>query len=142
MQKTVTQDQISRYARASGDTNPIHLDSEAAERGPFGRVVAHGMLVLAFVSEMLTQAFGVHWMEGGSLKARFRAPVYPGDRVATHGAITRVTIEAGRMYLQCRVGCRKAGAEDVITGEAWLTVPEESVIRLKRREELKEGTRT
>ena len=47
--RTVAQENISLYAHASGDHNPIHLDEEFAARSQFGRIVAHGMLVLAYV---------------------------------------------------------------------------------------------
>ena len=51
----VTESQIARYADAAGDHNPLHLDAEFAASTPYGRPIAHGMLVLAFVSEMLTR---------------------------------------------------------------------------------------
>ena len=75
LRKSVTQDQINGYARVSGDGNLIHLDPEFAAKSSFGRTVAHGMLVLAFLSEMLTQAFGRSWLDSGRLRVRFRAPV-------------------------------------------------------------------
>ena len=83
VRKLVSQEQINQYASVSGDHNPIHLDSKFAASSTFGRIVAHGMLVLAFVSEMLSQTFGTYWMEAGYLKIRFKAPVYPGDNLET-----------------------------------------------------------
>ncbi len=118
VRKSVTQAQIARYAKASGDGNLIHLDPEFAAKSSFGRIVAHGMLVLAFMSEMLTQAFGQSWLESGRLKVRFRAPVYPGEDVVTFGRITKLSVENGRRTVQCQVGCRKAEGQEVITGEA------------------------
>ncbi len=122
LRKLVTQDQINRYARVSGDGNLIHLDPQFAANSTFGRIVAHGMLVLAFPSEMLTQAFGRSWLESGRLKVRFRAPVYPGDEVVTFGRVTGVVAENGGRRIHCSVGCRKAGGQDVITGEASVVV--------------------
>ncbi len=123
IRKTVTQDQVDQYARVSGDGNLIHLDPEFAAQGPFGRIVAHGMLVLAFLSEMLTHAFGSSWLESGRLKVRFRAPVYPGEDVIAFGRITKLTVEGQSRRIQCQVGCRKADGQEVITGEASLIVP-------------------
>ena len=51
----VTQEQLARYAEASGDYNPLHLDPAFAAGTPYGRPIAHGMLVLAFVSELLAR---------------------------------------------------------------------------------------
>ena len=122
LRKTVTQDRINRYARASGDGNLIHLDPEFAAESSFGRIVAHGMLVLAFVSEMMTQAFGRSWLESGRLKVRFRAPVYPGEDVVTFGQVTKLATDEGGRRVQCQVGCRKLEGQEVITGEASVTI--------------------
>ena len=125
--KLVTQEQINRYAEASGDFNPIHLDAKFAADSSFGQIVAHGMLILAFLSEMLTTAFGRDWLEGGRLKVRFRAPVYPGEEVTTFGRVTKVVGQSGSRRVECSVGCRNQKGEVVITGEASVTevVPRE-----------------
>ncbi len=123
VRKSVTQDQINRYARVSGDGNLIHLDPEFAARSSFGRIVTHGMLVLAFLSEMLTHSFGRSWLESGRLRVRFRAPVYPGEDVIAFGKITKVTVEGDSRRIQCQVGCRKADGQEVITGEVSVAVP-------------------
>ena len=118
--RSVTQDQINRYAKVSGDHNPVHLDAEFASHSTFGRIVAHGMLVLAFISEMLTKEFGKNWLDSGRLKVRFRSPVYPGDQVVTFGEVTDITNSEDGNRVNCTVGCRKVDGEDVITGEASL----------------------
>ena len=122
LRKSVSQDQINGYASVSGDGNLIHLDPEFAASSSFGRIVAHGMLVLAFISEMLTQSFGKSWMESGRLKVRFRAPVYPGEDVLVYGRVTTVVAEEGGRLIQCEVGCRKPDGQEVITGEASVVV--------------------
>lgn len=83
--KRITQAQIDRYAEASGDHNPIHIDPDFARGTPFGGTIAHGMLVLAMVGELMTRAFGERWLAGGRLQVRFRAPARPGDTL-TAGA--------------------------------------------------------
>ena len=120
--RSVTQDQINRYAGGSGDYNPVHLDAEFASHSTFGRIVVHGMLVLAFISEMLTKEFGRDWLDSGRLKVRFRAPVYPGDQVVTFGEVKGITNGEGGNKVNCTAGCRKVDGEDVITGEASLFV--------------------
>ena len=118
LRKAVTQEQINRYAEASGDFNPIHLDAQFAAASSFGRIVAHGMLVLAFLSEMMTTAFGTAWLQSGQLKVRFRAPAYPGDAVTTFGQVTKLTDQEGSRRAVCAVGCRNQQGEELITGEA------------------------
>ena len=113
----VTQPQLAKYAAASGDRNPLHLDPEFAATTPYGRPIAQGMLVLAFVSELLTKSFGRAWLCGGRLKSRFRAPVYPGDVVTATGTLKSATADSATY----EVAVRNQDGTDVITGEA--TVP-------------------
>jgi 3-hydroxybutyryl-CoA dehydratase len=87
--KELTQEKIDRYAEASGDHNPLHLDPQFAAQTQFGGTIAHGMLMLAYVSEMLTAAFGQAWVSAGRLRARFKAPARPGDTVRVTGRVVR-----------------------------------------------------
>ena len=113
----VSQAQLAKYADASGDHNPLHLDEEFAAATPYGRPIAHGMLVLAFASESLTKSFGRAWLCGGKLKARFRAPVYPGDTVTAGGTLK----SASNAIATYTVAVRNQDGVEVLTAEA--TVP-------------------
>jgi 3-hydroxybutyryl-CoA dehydratase len=114
----LTQPQLAAYADASGDHNPLHLDPDFAATTQFGGTIAHGMLVLAFVSEMLTAAFGWAWLDSGRLKVRFRGPARPGDSVTASGRVTKV--EGGRTF--CAVECVNAAGEVLVDGTAEVTV--------------------
>ena len=127
LERIVTQESIVQYAEASGDFNPLHLDSQFAETTHYGRIVAHGMLVLAFISDMMGQSFGRRWPESGRLKVRFRAPVYPGDEVTASGEVLRVSDEDGEVRVECAVRCRRQGGEEVINGEASVTMPSQNI---------------
>ena len=123
VEKLITQEQIERYASASGDFNPIHIDHEFAATSQFGRTIAHGMLVTASISEMMTLAFGERWPQSGRLKIRFKAPVYPGDRISTFGEVKSVRDRDGTRSVACSVGVRKESGEVAITGDASVIVP-------------------
>ena len=110
----VTQEKIDRYAAAGGDSNPLHTDPAFAARTQFGGTIAHGMLLLAYLSRMLTAAFGKSWLAGGRLKVRFRAPARPGDTVSAVGHVVRA--ENGRAV--CAVECRNQAGETLVSGEA------------------------
>ncbi|MSQ41409.1 MAG: hypothetical protein EXR55_07155 [Dehalococcoidia bacterium] len=130
LQKRVTQEQVERYAQASGDFNPLHTDPEyAAATTSYGRNIAHGMLVMAFLSEMMAAAFLDAWLSGGKLQARFRAPVYPGDTVTTFGAIKSQREAGETVHLEYIVGCRNQDGGEVVTGEATVDVPFSAVER-------------
>ncbi|MDI3269926.1 MAG: MaoC/PaaZ C-terminal domain-containing protein [Bacillota bacterium] len=77
-QCTVTRDMIARYAQASGDHNPIHLDDEAARRAGLPGVVAHGLWTLGALGDGLLRWVGdpARVVE---LFGRFSQPVRPGD---------------------------------------------------------------
>ena len=72
--RLLDQARVDAYAEAAGDHNPIHIDAEFAASTAFGQRIAHGMLVLALVSEAMTAAFGMRWATSGALKVRWRAP--------------------------------------------------------------------
>ena len=112
--KEITQEGINRYALAGGDGNPLHTDPGFAAKTHFGGTIAHGVLLLAYLSEMMTSAFGQAWLSGGRLKARFRAPARPGDTVTASGRVLRR--EGGRAL--CHVECRNQRGEVLVSAEA------------------------
>lgn len=118
IKKDVIQENINLYAKASRDFNPIHIDEAFARKTPFGGTIAHGMLILAYISQMMTGAFGRSWLTGGSLNVRFKSPVRPGDAVTVSGAVRHIEKAAGRAVISCDVLCANRKGEAVITGEA------------------------
>ncbi|MYA61046.1 MAG: MaoC family dehydratase [Dehalococcoidia bacterium] len=118
IERVVTQDQIEKYARASGDFNPIHIDHDFAASTQFGGTIAHGMMVAATISEMMTAAFGRNWAESGSMKIRFRSPVKPGQRITTQGSVRRVDAAEGIKRISCTVSVVKDDGETAIAGQA------------------------
>lgn len=80
----IAEDQPARYAEASGDHNPIHLDPEVAKRAGLPGVILHGMCTMAVAGNAIIE--GV--LGGDSrglkrLKVRFARPVLPGQVVTT-----------------------------------------------------------
>ena len=76
----VAGDQAERYARASGDHNPIHLDDEAARAvGLPGRIL-HGLCTLALAGRAVANVAG---RDPTRLAVRFSAPVALGATVTT-----------------------------------------------------------
>jgi acyl dehydratase len=77
---TFTTEQISAYAEASGDRNPIHLDAGFARSVGLPGVIAHGMLQMGVLAVVAGEAAG----GAGRLKrltCRFAGMVEPGDAV-------------------------------------------------------------
>jgi len=122
LKKNISQDNINLYAKASGDFNPIHIDADYARKTPLGGTVAHGMLILACVSQMMTNAFGRDWLSGGRLNVRFRAPARPGDVITVSGTIRRMEKGDGFQMVDCDILCSNQNNEPIITGDAKVKV--------------------
>ncbi|MDD4985602.1 MAG: MaoC family dehydratase [Dehalococcoidales bacterium] len=116
--KHVTQREINLYAEASGDFNPIHIDEAFASATPLGGTIAHGMLILAYASEMMTRAFGRNWLEGGRLSVRFKAAARPEDTITTSGRVDSIEDREGIPHAHCSLECCNQKDEVIITGEA------------------------
>ncbi len=122
VRRVVRQENINLYAKASRDFNPIHLDEAFARKTPLGGTVAHGMLILAYVSEMMTAAFGTAWLASGRLNVRFKAPARPGDTLTVSGKIRRIEKSEGCNLIDCDILCQNQKDEPVIIGEACVKV--------------------
>jgi 3-hydroxybutyryl-CoA dehydratase len=122
VERHVTQARIDRYAEASGDFNPIHIDTDFAAASQFGGTIAHGMMIAAAISEVMSAAFRMDWVERGRLKLRFKAPVFPGDTVTAFGSIKRIRERDGVSEVVCSVGVRRQDGQEAITGEAIVLV--------------------
>ena len=122
LSRRVTQEGIRRYAAASGDYNPIHVDEKYARATPFGGNIAHGMLVLAYVSETMAAAFGRDWLAGGRLKVRFRAPARPGDTLTVRAEPRRDRQADGGRVLEYAIECSNQNGETLISGTAEVAV--------------------
>jgi 3-hydroxybutyryl-CoA dehydratase len=128
IKKTSVQEEVNLYAKASRDYNPIHINEEFAKKTPLGGTIAHGMLVLAYVSQMMNNSFEKQWLTGGRLNVRFKAPARPGDVVTIQGKVKKILNETEPAEVICEVLCSNQKGETVITGEA--------VVRIKKNENL------
>lgn len=122
VRKVIRQENINLYAKASRDFNPIHLDEAFAKKTPLGGTVAHGMLILAYVSQMMAVAFGLDWLASGRLNVRFKAPARPGDTLTVSGKVRRIEKGEPHTMIDCEVLCKNQRGEAVVTGEASVEV--------------------
>jgi len=78
--------QFVRYSGASGDFNPIHTVPEMAKAVGLDSVIAHGMLIMAFAGQLVTD-----WAGPGNvrrLKVRFSGMTLPGEKLTCRGEVT------------------------------------------------------
>ncbi len=116
--KTLTEADVERFAAASGDTNPIHLDQEWAQRTRFNGRIVHGILATGLISAALARLPGsVVYL---SQDVEFRAPVRLGDRIS---ATVEVVENLGGERYRLRTTVSK-GEDLVIDGEAVVLIDE------------------
>jgi acyl dehydratase len=77
-------DQTYRYAEASGDHMPIHLDEEVAKSVGLPGIIIHGLCTMAFTSWAAVQEVcGGDSRRLRRLAVRFSRPVLPGQQITT-----------------------------------------------------------
>ena len=114
-QRTVSEADVTDFARVSGDDNALHLDEAFSRRTRFGGRVAHGALSFGFMAASQTRLVGagIIWV-GASV--RFTAPVRIGDEVITTTEI--VDIVPDKRLLRVRCTSRLADGTVVMEGES------------------------
>ena len=95
----ITQDQVNKFAEATGDHQWIHVDVERAKAGPFGGPIAHGFLTLSLIAKFFDESLqideptmGVNY---GLNKVRFMAPVPVGSRLRARLKLLATELVAG-----------------------------------------------
>jgi acyl dehydratase len=91
----ITQDQVNRFADATGDHQWIHVDPVRAASGPFGGTIAHGYLTLSLIIPLWTDLLAIEGIRVsvnyGLNKVRFPTPVPVGSKVRLTAVLTEVT---------------------------------------------------
>jgi acyl dehydratase len=117
----VQQIQLTRYAGASGDFNPIHQDDEFAKAAGMGGVFAHGMLSMGFVAQAVTD-----WAGAGRVRrigVRFAGLVRLKDTVTCRGRVVTTSQKDGLNLVELDVWAENARGEKVVTGKATVALP-------------------
>ena len=98
----VTQEFIDRYAAASLDFNPVHVDPDWCARAQvFGgpEPVLHGMAQLSLLCSVVLRAWGAT-TEITKVEAKFTKPVWLGETITCTGTVTELhPLGAGRDYV-------------------------------------------
>ncbi len=110
----ITQERVNEFARATDDTQWIHVDAErAARHSPFGATVAHGYLTLSMVVPMLFALLDVQGarlvINYGANKVRFPAPVPVGSRLRLAAEVLAVDPVEGGFQMSFRAAVEVEG---------------------------------
>jgi len=93
VKEPVTHLQLVKYAGASGDFNPLHTDPKVGEAVGTGGIIAHGMLIMGFVGQMLSEYVGPQALK--KFGVRFKGMTHLEDRITCTGTITEKYEENG-----------------------------------------------
>ncbi len=119
--KTISETDVYLYAGISGDFNPAHVNQTEAEKGMFGKRIAHGMLSAGLISAVLgTLLPGPGTIYMGQ-ELRFTKPVYIGDTITATATVAEMIPEKNRVKLE--TVCTNQNGDVVIKGIATVMPP-------------------
>ncbi len=108
--------QLVRYAGASGDYNPVHVDETFAKSIGMPSVYAPGMLTMGFLGQLVSD-----WARGAQLRkynVKFIKIVWPGDTVVCKGRVTDRWGDGGRYFTEMDLWAENQKGELVMKGQA------------------------
>jgi acyl dehydratase len=111
---------LALYAGASGDHNPIHIDSDFAKQAGMPDVFAHGMLSMAYLGRMLT-----NWQPQAQLRKfgnRFAAITQLQDAITCSGKVVEIIERDGETLARCEIQAAKENGEQTLIGEALVAI--------------------
>lgn len=111
---------LALYAGASGDHNPIHIDTDFAKKAGMPDVFAHGMLSMAYLGRMLTD-----WQPQSKLRefsTKFAAITHVHDKITCSGKVLDVLEGDGETLARCQIICQKESGEQTLIGEALVAI--------------------
>ena len=119
--KTISETDVYLYAGISGDFNPAHVNQTEAEKGMFGKRIAHGMLSAGLISAVLgTLLPGPGTIYTGQ-ELRFTKPVAIGDTITATATVAELIPEKNRAILD--TVCTNQNGDVVIKGKATVMPP-------------------
>src|SRR5687767_12702121 len=87
---TVTEAHLVLASGLFGDFNPLHVDEEFAKRSMFGTRILHGPFTSALISAPVGMYFSHSALAYLEHACRFKAPVKPGDTLATEWTVVEM----------------------------------------------------
>jgi len=117
----VTRLALALYCGASGDHNPLHVDSDFAREAGLGDVIAHGMLVMAWMGRTLTAQ--VPQAAIREYATRFHAMTRVGDAITCTATIVDKHHHDGEPRVRIAVEARDQRGELKAAGEAVVALP-------------------
>src|SRR2546429_6528300 len=116
--------QLVRYAGASGDFNPLHTDPKIGELVGIGGIIAHGMLIMGFVGQMLSDYVGPTALR--KFDVRFKGMTRIDDVITCTGTITEKYEADGEARIAGKVQAADQNGDVKVTGTFVAALPHRS----------------
>ena len=112
----ITRHRLALYCGASGDHNPIHVDLDFARKAGFPDVFSHGMLVMAYLGQALTDAVPASRIR--SFSTRFAAITQLGAKLTCEGTVAELLEHNGEKRAWLALSTKDETGEIKLAGEA------------------------
>ena len=119
--KTITEKDITEFAKVNGDFNPVHLDQAYAEKTIFKGRIAHGLLSVGLLSNVLGNILPGQGTIYLSQEVKFLVPVKIGDTITAKVEVMELNPEKNRAKF--RTTCVNQEGQIVVDGTAWAMPP-------------------
>ncbi len=100
--KTVAESDVYLYAGITGDFSPNHIDELYMSSGRYKRRIAHGALMIGFMSAAAARLSLGRTVSVGYDKVRFTAPVFFGDTIMTEYVLREIDLQRRRAKSEVR----------------------------------------
>jgi len=126
--KTVSESDVYLFAGITGDLSPNHVDEAFMAGTPYGRRIAHGALLVGYMSNCSTQLCarietpGEFAVSAGYDRIRFIKPVFLGDSIRIDYVVREVDNERRRSYADVTVTARGEVCAVAVHILAWIPV--------------------
>ncbi|HSV36490.1 MAG TPA: MaoC/PaaZ C-terminal domain-containing protein, partial [Ramlibacter sp.] len=117
----ITRLALALYCGASGDHNPIHVDTDFARAAGMPDVFAHGMLSAAWLGRVLTD-----WVPPSAIRSlgiRFAALTHVGERITCTGRIAEKFEQDGQRCVRLQLATANQDGMVKLAGEALVAWP-------------------
>jgi acyl dehydratase len=116
----ISRHRLALYCGASGDHNPIHVDIDFAKKSGFPDVFTHGMLVMGYLGQALTDVVRPDRIRAFS--TRFAAITQLGAKLTCDGVVTEVFTADGEQRARIALAMKDENGETKLAGEAVVAI--------------------
>jgi acyl dehydratase len=116
LKSAITRVQISQFAAATNDFNPMHVDEALARTKGYSGICAHPQLALSYIEEMLWQY--AETLQVSSLNVTFQKLIWPGDLLTSKGLISKRYEEDGMQKIDIDIWTENQNQDVVLKGKA------------------------